>query len=599
MSLALTFSDPYYTGESRSTDVPGRYHCSIGGHAYMIDTARLQEFTRRGIPLLREQADNTGAPGEQTLSPEELWRRSQDDWSHGAGQTHLDRKDSDNQRFRSSKGIDVWTKWQMGLLPDTTQVRASTNTGLELAAVGSRLYVIDGAALAYSTNGTTFTAVTGLPAAAPTSIATNGFDVWTAHGASGVYATNRTTGASTSYNAVAATLVGYVKGRLMAANGASLYNITASGTAPAALYTQPNTDWRWTGFAEGSNAIYAAGFSGDKSLVYRTAVKQDGTALDIPIVAGELPDGEIVRSISGYLGFILLGTDKGVRFAAADASGNLTIGALIRTTQPVHCFEGQDRFVWFGWSNYDGTSTGLGRLDLTVFISSLTPGYASDLMVTGQGVVRSVVTFGNKLYLTVDGLGVYAQSVNLVASGTLDTGLISYGLPDLKTAVYLDVKLAAAVDTNNAYLSVDGKGFALVGQRAGSAVAPFVVGEMSGETFEIRHELVNTGGDATGPTVTRWTLRSYPRPSQGEQFFVPVLLHERVETRAGSEHYDPTEEFEFLVGLRESKRLVTYQIGSASHTVTVDDALFQYSHLTKNGRAWNGTALLRLKSYAD
>jgi hypothetical protein len=600
MSLAATFSSPYFTGSSRILEVPGRFHCALAGRPYMIDMARMAEFRRQAIPLLREQADNTGAPGEQTLSPQELWRRSQDDWTHGAGQQFLDREDSDNQRFRSSKGIDVWTRWQASLLPDTVVRRASASTALQVLPVGDRLYIRDGAALVHTADLVTFTAITGLPTLPPVSMATDGFTVFTAHGSSGIFSTTRGSTTAATYNAVAADLLGYAKGRLMVARAATLYNVTST-TTPAALFTHPNTDFRWVGFAEGPTAIYAAGFSGDKSLIYRTAVKPDGTALDIPVVAGQLPDGEIVRAIYGYLGFLCVGTDLGVRFCAMDEQGNLTIGALIRTPTIVRCFEGQDRFVWFGWSNYDATSTGLGRMDLSEFIGPLTPAYASDLMVTGQGAVLSVATFRNKRVLAVNGLGIYEQSNNLVASGTLDTGLITYGLPDLKTAVYLDVRVASPVDTNQAYISVDGGAFALIGKRSSRLVDPFAVGERSGETFEVRHELLNVDAVPTSaPVLTRYTLRAYPRPAQGETFLVPVLLHERVEDLNSTPHsLKPAVEFDRLVELRTSKRLVTLQIAAQSYTVSVDDALFQFSHLTRDGRDWNGTALIKAKSYAS
>jgi hypothetical protein len=600
MSLALGFSSPYFTGSSRTLEVPGRFHCSLAGRPYMIDMARMAEFRRQSIPLLREQADNTGAPGEQTLSPEELWRRSQDDWTHGAGQQFLDREDSDNQRFRSSKGVDVWTRWQLSLLPATTVRRASASPSLQVLPAGDRLYIRDGAALVHSADLATFTAVTGLPATAASSLATDGYNVFSAHGANGVFSTVRGTTTATSYNTVAVTLLGYVKGRLMAANGPTLYNITST-TTPAALYTHPNTDFTWVGFAEGPTAIYAAGFSGDKSLIYRTVIKPDGTALDTPVIAGQLPDGEVVRAIYGYLGFLCVGTDLGVRFCAIDASGNLTIGALIRTNSAVRCFEGQDRFVWFGWTNYDATSTGLGRMDLSEFIGPLTPAYASDLMVTGQGRALSVATFRNKRVLAISGLGVYEQSNTLVTSGTLDTGLITYGLPDLKTAVYLDVRVADPVDTNLAYISVDGGDFVLIGKRSSRLVDPFAVGERDGETFELRHELRNDDAvTGVGPVLTRYTLRAYPRPAQGETFLVPLLLHEKINDLNERVHTQkPVVEFDRLVALRTSKRLVTLQIGAQSYTVSVDDALFQYSHLTSDGRDWNGTALIKAKSYAS
>lgn len=604
MSLAGLLDAPFFTGSSRSVEVPGRFHCSLNGRPYMIDTSRMDDFRRQAIPLLRQQADNASAPGEQTLSPEELWRRSQDSFDHGAGQTYLDRPDSDNRRFRSSKGIDVWERWAMQLLPACTSKLSSANTNLLLQAVGTYLYALDGTALKRTADISgvpVWTTITGTPGPAATAITSDGFNVWTAHAASGVYLTTRGAATSASHNTLQASTLGYANGRLMASLLNGLYNITAAGAPPAVLWAHPNTDFTWVGFTEGKAAIYAAGFSGDKSEIYQIGIKSDGTGLNVPIVAGVLMDGEVVRSIASYVGYVLLGTDLGVRFCAMNDDGSLSIGSLIQTSSAVRCFEGQNKYVWFGWTNYDTTSTGLGRLDLQTFTYTMTPAYASDLMATGQGNVLSCVTFGNLRVFTVSGLGIFAQSATQkVASGTLDTGLITYGLPDLKTGVYLDVNVRSAVDTNRAYVSVDGSVFTLIGSRSSAAVEPFLVGQLSGETFEIRHEILNTDADLTaGPVITRYTLRAFPRPSQGEIFTVPILLKESVDTLAGApKRYVPIDEFNAIVNLRTTKQLVTYQLASESYTVQVDDAVFLPESLTSNKQDWNGTAVLKLKAPA-
>lgn len=601
MGISAVISSAFYTGQSRSEQVPGKFDVSINGRGFMLDLQDGSDsFSRRSIPMLRNQANTGDQFGEASLNPEELWRRSQDSWDHGAGQTYLDREESDRRRFRSSKGVNVWERWQLSLLPDVDSKRTSANSNLLLQPVGDHLYLVDGASLLRTTSLTgtpAWTAVTGTPNA-PGSITSDGFNVYTSHGTSGVFLTTRGAASTSSYTTGAVALVGYVKGRLMAANGPSIYNITASGALPAALFTQPNTDFTWVGFAEGQAALYAGGFSGDKSLIYRIAIKQDGTGLDVPIIAGELPDGEILRAIGGYLGFVLLGTDKGIRFCATDQQGNLTIGALIRTPQPVRCFEGQDKYVWFGWSNYDSTSTGLGRLDLSTFIAPLTPAYASDLMVSGQGRVSSVVTFGDRRVFTVTGFGVFNQSTRLVGSGTLDTGLISYGLADEKVGVFVDVRLSDFSGSNLGHIAVDGGSMTQIGTRTeASDDEPFQVGQLSGETFEIRHELRRDSGDtARGPVLTRYTLRAYPKTTRGEIFTVPLLLHEKVRDRQDSEvHVDVETEMAELLALQNSRSLVIYQVGTESHTVLLEDSVFIYSHATGDGRAWNGTFNAKMK----
>lgn len=213
----------FYTGGGLSAEVPHLYPVALDGRPYLLDMKAAdmahstRSFYRQSIQLLRDQSDASNLPGEQSISPEELWRRGMDDWSHGAGQVHYDRAQSDPARFRQSKGVYVWERWEVSLLPDTGQKRSSANTNLNLAVAGTRLYLVDGTALVYTPDLTAFTTVTGTPGVAAVAIATDGYTVWTAHTASGIYSTNRTLGAASQYTTGNCTLVAYLKGRLMAA----------------------------------------------------------------------------------------------------------------------------------------------------------------------------------------------------------------------------------------------------------------------------------------------------------------------------------------------------------------------------------------------
>ena len=622
--ITLPLNSPYYSGGGVSGLVPALYPVAIDGHPYLIDL-KSEAFKRSSIPLLRNQADVANLPGEQSINPEDLWRRASEDWTHGAGQKHFDRKESDSSRFNASKGVDVWTKWQASLLNDTSLKKATAQTNLYMTVAGARMYIGYGstvnASLAYTTTSTgtdDFSFVTGTPAAtAITGIASDGVNVWTAYGSSGVYHTTTALGAATQRvtgTTSAAGPIGYIKGRLMLADGPTLYNIVVNSaattgtqavptTAPnGLLYTHPNAAFTWVGFAEGLGSIYAAGFSGDKSLIYRTTIRPDGTALDVPVVAGELPDGEIIRAIQGYLGFLLVGTDRGVRFATADGNGNLTFGALIQTStgtsSPVRCFEPQDRFVWFGWSPYDVTSTGLGRLDLSVFTAPLTPAYASDLMVTGQGAVLAVVTFGNKRCFAVSGLGFYVESSVPVTSGTLDSGLITYGIHDNKVPMYVEIRSNPLVGSYSVAIAVNDLTFTTLGTTTGAGLtsSSFNAGQQQANRFELR--LTLTAG-ATSPVVSRVVLRSYPAALSGEIFIVPVMLYEQIEIGDQIRTSDPLTELNFLRSVISDHRLVTYQEGRDNHSVFVDDFEFDPHHMTVDGTFWNGTCTLKMKSLAS
>lgn len=612
MGITATFSDPFLeSGAGSTADVPFLYPVAIDGVGYMVDDT--QQFGHASLPLLREQADTAVKPSEQTLSPEELWRRSLESWHRGAGQDHADRPDSDPYRFRTSKGVDVWDRWELSLLPATGSKRSSTATNLTLTVAGAYLYVADGTEAYYTSDVTvsspTWTAASiqaGEAATTVEDLTSDGFYVYAALGSNGIHRNERGTATTSHFNDLQATLIGYVKGRLMAAKANELFNVTAAGTAPAALFTHPNADFEWVGFAPGKNDIYAAGFSGDKSLVYRTAVKADGTALDTPVIAGELPDGEIVRSIGGYLGYVLIGTDKGVRFCATDDNGNLQVGEIVGPEKSVRCFEGQDRFVWFGWSNYDSTDTGLGRLDLTQFLDGgLAPVYASDLMASAQGDVLSVATFQDIRVFTVSGVGVFAETDSLVESGQVDSGLITFGLPaDDKVAMYVDVRHSPLAGSVSISMSTDEGTFEILGSSDVSGTsnpsAPMVANEAKGRSFEIRAALSRSSSDTSdGPTLTRATVRAYPSPPRGKVFITPLLLHEKLVLLDGREAYsDPEEALAVLERLERDRRPVTYQQGVRRETVIVDSLEWHPSHMTADHSWWNGTAVVRLKRFS-
>ena len=599
MPLSFPFTYPFFTGGASSVDIAGIYDVALNGIPLMLDLEPTynQRFHWYSVAQIRQQADGGQSPSEASINPDDLWRRSEDTWASGAGQSFLDRGDSDPSRFNTSKGVDVWTKWQISLLHDTNKAHTSANTNLALVTVGSYLYYADGQTLRRTQDITvvspSWTTITGTDASTIQSITSDGYTVYLAQ-AAGVYTTTRGAAACTGtpYNNLVCTLLRYVNGRLMAANTNSIYNITASGAAPSALLTHPNSDFVWVDFAEGPTAIYAAGFSGDKSIIYKTSIKADGTALDVPTVAGTLPDGEIVRSLQGYLGFLLVGSDKGLRLAAIDSVGNLSFGALIPTTSAVRCFEPQDRFCWFGLTNYDGISTGLGRVDLSVETSPTTPAYASDLMATTQGTVLSVATFQNIRCFAVSGTGVYAETTAPVASGSLDSGAITYRLPDDKVALFVDVR-HDQIGQHAVWFSDDGGAFTLVGSHTTSS-DPFAISERRGFRFEVRIVLTAIGG--ISPIIRSITLRSYPTANTVMMIDLPIIIAEKFKTHDGVERrMDTTLVVEQLKDLRRTRELVPLQVGELSSSVTVSDIDWRPTHLTNDSRSWNGTFIATLK----
>jgi len=597
MALGTSLAAPYFAGISSVAD--SRWDVAIGGHGFMIDMDMIDQFGRQTVPMIRQQSDTSDKPGEASLNPAGLWRRAQESWHRGAGQSWLDKPDSDPHRFNTSKGVDPWTRYGVTLLPATSNVRVDSSDDQFLALASDRVYASDNLNIVVSNvnDATAWNACSGEPGGRVNSLTSDGTNVYASFfGNVGIW---RAAAGGTVFSMWVTTnqwaLLRYAKGRLLASIDNSIYNPTAAGASPAALYTHPNADWRWTDVGEGPNHILLAGAAGDRSQIYKTAVKADGTALDIPTVAATLPDGEVARSITGYLGFVVIGTDKGVRFAQSDANGNLTLGSLIPTAAGVYCAEGQDRFVWFGWTNYDATSTGLGRLDLSEFTAPLTPAYASDIMATTQGSIRSVVTFNGRLVFAVTGVGTYLESLTKVASGTVTSGRITYGLPDTKTVIDVDVRhdplpAAAAVTLQ---LATDAGTAVTLGTSDldGSSVSPadaFTVNQTRGTFFEVTATL------AGALTLRRVTLRADPSADRTTIYQVPLLFHENVLLRGDVEQFfDVDTEFAYLTGLLDTRQVVAYQEADATRLVVVED--YTWRPYERTDRFWSGTYIVKMK----
>jgi hypothetical protein len=611
MSITDLLDHPFYYSSvsTASAEVPARWHVGLAGVGYMLDLQLVEMITRSAdafqhtsIPLIRQQADASNQPGEQSINPEDLWRRSAEEWHAGAGQNYYDRSFSTVGRYRASQGIDPSVFGQISLLPATGLVLDSANTNLKLAVAGTYLYVIDGPSLKYTPTlafPSTWTTVTGYTA--PVSLCSDGHRVYFTS-ATDVFMTTKGTATAAVFHSgplAAQTLARYVKGRLLTAGGPALYDNGASGSAaPAALYTHPNSDWTWTDISEGPNAIYLAGFSGDKSLIYQTAVKPDGTALDIPQVAGELPDGEIVRSVQGYLGFLMIGSDKGVRFANVSTTGALsTIGDLIPTDDPVKGFEPQDRFVWYcGTTNGGGSS--LGRVNLE-FLNGSAPSYWNDLAVAGAHVpATSVVTYsGKRVFSTLQ--GVYAETSSKVSGGSLTSGYIGYNLPDDKTALQIITRHAGGAGSYTVSLAVDDSPTAPLGPpiqtAASNASGSILATNLKGALFEVTLTLMRDLSDPTsGPVLRRWTLRSSPAAQRRRTIVVPLLLHQTIDDLTGhTQYFDPLASVADIAALADSGQVVTYQEMSRAYQVIVMDYHW-VPHQMDPKHNWGGTCSVHL-----
>jgi hypothetical protein len=420
---------------------------------YAVSDAR--PYIRQTAPYKKDQFDSQTEPGEQSLTG--WWIRSQMSFHSGTGIKFYDPQNNDDTghyRFADSQNVNVFNVGEVTLLKETANLTGVTSGIYKVLSIvdGSTDKILgwipSGATIKnYVSAGTAveYTSVTGIgtPLDAPIlSIASDGTNLFIAdndHIYTGPIATP-TAGYSRYYNTDKDKVVlAWVKQRLVAGIGQAIYELTnAKGTThslPTATYTHPNSGWEWTSISEGGSAIYAAGYAGTSGAIYKFVLSTSTGSLPTltsGIIAAQLPSGEYPLKIESYLGYLVIGTNKGVRVASiSDTSGDLSYGPLIIEAANTGLdFAFRDRFVYATGSI--GGCPGLYRIDLSNEIETLRFAYASDTFLsTAGGYATSVDFVGNSdqiAFTTSGSNGIAIQSTTVLAeTGYIKTGKIRYG----------------------------------------------------------------------------------------------------------------------------------------------------------------------------
>jgi len=438
VDIGITSNNSVWT----NTDIA--YDVAVGGMPFIYALSDERPYTRQTAPFRKEQFDNNNEPGEQSLTG--WWIRSQSSFHNGTGIKFYDPSAGETtaHRFADSLGVDVWTKGEVTLLKESTNTstssgiyklisNVSTNTDVVTAFIPTSTTIKD-----ITTTGSTNTTY-ATTASAIVDVVSNGTTLFIANATRIYYQTIGATGALNNHYSTgdAKVKMGWVKQRLVAGIGTSIYELTGAlgtTTLPTAIYTHPNTGWEWTSISEGGSAIYAAGYAGTNGAIYKFTLNTAGVmpTLTSGIIAAQLPSGEYPRKIESYLGYLVIGTNKGVRVASiSDTSGDLSYGPLIIEAENTGLdFAFRDRFVYAtgSISGYPG----LYRIDLGNELETLRFAYAPDTYldgVTGHATSVDFIGNSNQLAFTTSGSnGIAIQSAStLISSGYVKTGKIRYG----------------------------------------------------------------------------------------------------------------------------------------------------------------------------
>ena len=448
------------------------YDYAIGGMPFVSAVNDARPYQRQTASFKKQQFDNGQEPGEQSL--EGWWIRSQSSFHSGAGIKFYDPGTTDENghyRFADSKGLDVWTKGQVTLLNNCTSahittgaiasngtpqqhvrsIKWNTTSGVllhdeydvdKIAVDGTVTHFIDyNAGSAYpvyaicddgtyaywitkiSDAGVIKTAMYKKPLTGSSASTADEVQMWKT---SSVVVTNAS--------------MEYVKERIVLCLNNGVYEMSTSAAAlPTALYTHPASTHVYTSIAASGPAIYVSGYNGIQSTIAKFTLSNAGVmpTLTSAVISAELPVGEIVHKIYYYLGYMMIGTNKGIRVATvSDQDGSINYGPLIvETSQPCYDFAVRDHYVWCATGV--GSDAGVIRIDLSNQVETLRFAWANDLYMDGvTGHVTTGCAFADgtdrlvftTAYASSENGGIYIEDEStLRTSGYLTTGNIRYG----------------------------------------------------------------------------------------------------------------------------------------------------------------------------
>jgi hypothetical protein len=547
------------------------YDVAFGGLPFFLTTSDENAYRRVTAQYRKQQVDMSREPGEQTLTG--WWLRSQSSFHLGQGIKFFEPQQDESLRFQFTyaKGCDVWTKGQISLLKDVDTTHVTTGTlqtnKRPFQIMRSIRYNSTDAVLLWDeydvdkidANGTLhhfidYNAGTndrvyaicddGTYAYWVTNDAVGGkLQVWKklltgVSGAGDILMFDKP--GITVANAV----MEYTKERIIMCVNDKVYEFSTGATVlPTAVYNHNDPDHIYTSITSSGAAIYVAGYGGIQSNIYKFTLTTAGAmpTLTSAITAAELPVGEVAFKIYYYLGYMAIGTSRGLRVAAvSDQDGSINYGPLIfETDHPVYDVAGYDKYLWCA-SNVDG-SPGVTRVDLGQQVgTTLVFAYAWDLYDPSKtGFTTTSCSFlGNTNRLafctakntTTDGSIYLESATRLVAQATLRVGYIRYNTLENKIFKFLQPRYESTNGSLTIY-SVDqyNNEYAIGTFAQGADITqigipyPATPQQYLGFRFTMDR---STTDDTKGPLFTGYQVRVLPSIPRQRLIQYPVELYD-------------------------------------------------------------------------
>lgn len=554
---------------------------AIGNTPWLSAASDQNRISRITTTYQKERIDQGTSAGENSLS--NWWLRSATSWHHGSGERYYDADATDQFRYYESYNIDPWTTGELNLLKSTVR-HSATSASNPVTVAGGTFYIQDGTLRFY--NQTTSTS---------TSIPINTNDVVYCITSDGTYCIAATTSGvfdiSTSgvvrklYDKptyVAATwfpqAIAYVKERIIVAARegtveVGIYELGRAYTTPTPALNAATERWETLNtsvvvntISELNSAIIVGYTEGIISRVLSFSLDEANPLAAIldPIVIAELPRGETLNQIRGYLSeFVVLATSKGIRVGTQAADGKSFTYGPLNVEQECKDIAFTESYVFATRAKAINNSNGLWRINLGTEIDN---GYAfAPDLVTDSGVVNGVAFVGNtgrKFITSTSGVWI-EHPTELAPAGTISSGWIRWGTAEKKQPVSIAIRTEGEGGTVGFSVSDQDGNISSIEAipLTGSTDFQLSASLQPSDHFEITLTLTRSTSDATvGPKVEEWQCRALPAPLRSRTLTVPLLCYEEERDANGvTKVSNPWERIKYLERIEQNGGAVLFQ----------------------------------------
>lgn len=412
----------------------------------------------------------------------------------------------------------------------------------------------------------------------------------------------------------------FTKERIVTCINNKVFEVSTTATAlPTAVYTHPVDNFVYTTITSSGAAIYVAGYSGGQSNIQKFTLTTAGAmpTLTSAITAAEMPVGELIFRIYYYLGYMLIGTSKGVRVAAVSDDGSLAYGPLLfESKQPVYDFAARDRYVWCA-TNVDG-APGTTRIDLGQQLGQLIFPYAWDTYyAAGSGRKTTACAFINGTdrlafttnYATTDG-AVYIETATdtgrLVENGYLQTGYIRYNTLEPKI-FKLVLPRFISTDGSLEIDSIDDAGTEYIignyaqGDDIGETGIPYP--SSAQEYLGFKFVMSRSSSDNTkGPIFNGYQIKALPAIPRQRLIQYPVFCYDHESDKFGVEvgyegsAWDRMQQLEAVENLGDTIRVQDFRTGESYIGLIEEMDFINRTPTDKRFSGFGGTLLVTIRS---